>query len=88
MISGKIGITDRILLKDGSLDESEWEIMKTHPQIGHDMLRSIPFLNDVLPIVLYHHEKYDGSGYPTGLSGKKHTLRWQESSLSQMLLMP
>jgi putative nucleotidyltransferase with HDIG domain len=66
---GKIGISDNILRKPGPLSETEWEIMRQHPQIGHDMLREIPFLRPFLEIVLYHHEKYNGKGYPIGLKG-------------------
>lgn len=67
---GKIGIPDRILRKQGPLTDEEWEIMKSHPQWGYDMLRGILFLQPVLDIVLYHHERFDGSGYPHGLSGQ------------------
>lgn len=66
---GKIGIPDSILLKDGPLDSEEREIMKRHPQIGHDILSGIRFLEASLELVLYHQEKFDGSGYPYGLAG-------------------
>ena len=68
---GKIGISDNILLKPGRLTTEEWDIMKLHTQIGYDMLKNIEFLNDVIPIVYYHHERYDGSGYPKGLKGEE-----------------
>jgi putative nucleotidyltransferase with HDIG domain len=64
---GKIGISDEILLKPGVLTKREREIMKEHVRLGHDMLQHIPFFHDALPIVLYHHENYDGTGYPEGL---------------------
>ncbi len=67
---GKIGIPDQILRKPGKLTDDEWIVMRTHPQIGYEMLKEIPFLAPSLDIVLHHHEKFDGTGYPTGLSGK------------------
>jgi len=66
---GKIGIPDAILLKDGPLNEQERLIMRQHPQIGYEMLCGIRFLEPSLELVLYHQEKYDGSGYPYGLAG-------------------
>jgi putative nucleotidyltransferase with HDIG domain len=66
---GKIGIPDAILLKDGPLDDQERLIMRQHPQIGYEMLRGIRFLEPSLELVLYHQEKFDGSGYPYGLAG-------------------
>ncbi len=68
---GKIGIPDAILLKDGPLDESERTTMKKHPTIGYEILRGIRFLEPSLELVLYHQEKFDGSGYPYGLAGDK-----------------
>lgn len=68
---GKIGIPDSILLKPGKLDPDEWEIMKTHSQIGHDILKNSEssFLKTGAIIAKTHHEKYDGTGYPDGLKG-------------------
>lgn len=66
---GKIGIPDAILHKPSSLTDEEWALMRRHPRIGHDILSDIPFLESALPIVLYHHERWDGGGYPTGLHG-------------------
>ena len=68
---GKIGIPDRILLKPGKLDAEEWEIMKTHSSIGADILsgHDSDLMNMARVIALTHHEKWDGSGYPMGLSG-------------------
>ena len=68
---GKIGITDTILNKPGSLSANEWEIMREHPIIGAHILNNIPFLKDSLPIILSHQERWDGSGYPSCLKGKK-----------------
>lgn len=69
---GKIGIPDHILLKPGKLNPDEWEIMKTHVNIGADLLdgTDIPLLVMARNIALSHHEKWDGSGYPQGLKGK------------------
>ena len=67
---GKIGISDAILHKPGPLSEEEWEIMKQHPDIGVKIVENIPFLRDTLPIIRYHQERWDGSGYPIGLQGK------------------
>lgn len=67
---GKLKIEDRILRKPGPLDAEEWKIMRMHPQYGSDGLSQIKFLWRALPIVLYHHEHWDGSGYPEGLVGE------------------
>lgn len=69
---GKIGIPDRILLKPGPLDPEEWEIMKSHTTIGSEILsqRDSPYLRTGAEIALYHHERWDGSGYPVGLQGE------------------
>ena len=66
---GKIGIPDKILQKKGKLTKAEYEIIKKHPKIGAEIIRSIHFLRNVAPIVLYHHERYDGLGYSSGLKG-------------------
>jgi PAS domain S-box-containing protein/putative nucleotidyltransferase with HDIG domain len=67
---GKMGIPDQILLKNGPLDEDEWEIMRQHPVYAYEMLSEIEFLRPALDIPHYHHEKWDGSGYPYGLKGE------------------
>jgi putative nucleotidyltransferase with HDIG domain len=67
---GKIGISDNILLKEGPLTPEEWKVMKKHPVIGYEMIKNVSFLKNVSPLVLHHHEKYDGSGYPDGLKGE------------------
>ncbi|MFN7085222.1 MAG: HD-GYP domain-containing protein [Burkholderiales bacterium] len=64
---GKVGIADPILLKQGSLTEAEWQIMRTHPEIGHRILAGVPFMAEAAEIVLSHEERYDGTGYPRGL---------------------
>ena len=68
---GKIGIPDNILLKPGKLDKEEWEIMQTHAAIGADILsgHDSELMNMAREIAMNHHEKFDGSGYPQGLSG-------------------
>lgn len=64
---GKIGISDEVLHKPGMLTDQDWEIMRVHPSIGARIVEGIPFLQEVLPIIRYHHERWDGSGYPAGL---------------------
>lgn len=65
---GKLAVPDKILQKPGPLDPAEWEIMKTHAQTGYEMLQGLSFLPEVaLNVVRYHHERWDGSGYPLGL---------------------
>ena len=66
---GKIGISDRVLHKPGKLTDEEWKTMRIHPDIGARIVEGIPFLQDSLPVIRYHHERWDGSGYPIGLKG-------------------
>lgn len=66
---GKIGVPDNILLKPDKLTDEEWELMRKHAQFGYDLLKKIDFLEESAKIVHTHHERYDGQGYPTGLSG-------------------
>ncbi len=70
--TGKIGIPQTILCKPGPLDPKEWEVMRTHPKIGHDILgkSSAPVFQLAAEIALHHHERWDGSGYPDGQKGK------------------
>jgi PAS domain S-box-containing protein len=68
---GKMGIPDSILLKPGTLTDSEMEIMRRHPQYAYDMLSPIPFLRPALDIPYCHHEKWDGTGYPRKLKGEQ-----------------
>lgn len=68
---GKMAIPDSILLKPGPLDADEWKIMKMHPIYARDMLSEIKFLESAITIPYYHHEKWDGTGYPTGLKGEE-----------------
>lgn len=64
---GKIGVPDRILLKPSALSSEEWQEMRKHPAIGFKMCSRIAFLKGAAQIVLHHHERWDGSGYPDGL---------------------
>jgi response regulator RpfG family c-di-GMP phosphodiesterase len=68
---GKIGIADSILRKNGPLTDEEWEQLKRHPELGYRMLASIPSLERARRIVLQHHERWDGTGYPLALEGEK-----------------
>jgi response regulator RpfG family c-di-GMP phosphodiesterase len=68
---GKIGVRDEILLKPGRLTKEEFAHIKKHPVIGANIIKSIPSFSDVIPIVLSHHERLDGKGYPQGLKGDK-----------------
>ncbi|MFH0791319.1 MAG: HD domain-containing phosphohydrolase [Candidatus Omnitrophota bacterium] len=66
---GKIYVPDKILTKPDKLDREEWDIIKNHPQFGYDILKHIDFPWPIAQIILQHHERLDGSGYPHGLSG-------------------
>jgi diguanylate cyclase (GGDEF)-like protein/putative nucleotidyltransferase with HDIG domain len=66
---GKIGIPDRVLRKPGQLTPEEWAIVKGHPSMGETLVRTMPDLHEIESIVAYHHERFDGTGYPRGLSG-------------------
>jgi ribonuclease P protein subunit RPR2 len=67
---GKVGIPESILCKPGPLTEDEYEVMKTHPLIGVQIVAPIAFLNDSVDIIRCHHERWDGRGYPDGLAGE------------------
>src|SRR5262249_58843793 len=67
---GKVRVPESILNKPGKLTETEWEIMKTHPEVGERILSPIQSLQAVLPIVRHHHERWDGTGYPDALAGR------------------
>lgn len=68
---GKVIVPDEILKKPGPLTDEEWALMKRHPLAGAEILRGIEHLRDVIPYVLYHHERWDGSGYPFGKCGEE-----------------
>jgi putative two-component system response regulator len=67
---GKINIPERVLSKTGPLDESEWAEMRMHPVYGAHMIEGNPYLEPAVPLVLHHHERWDGGGYPDGLSAE------------------
>lgn len=67
---GKIGIKDHILLKEDSLNDEEWEMMKSHAEKGYQILINAVLFSEVAEIVRSHHERYDGKGYPDGLCGQ------------------
>jgi putative nucleotidyltransferase with HDIG domain len=68
---GKLGIPDRILLKPAALTDEERKLMQVHSEVGFDLVKDIPFLAEAAEIVLTHHERYDGSGYPRGLKAEE-----------------
>lgn len=67
---GKINIPNEILTKKMRLTKDEWEILKQHPKDGVEIIKSVNSLKEVVPLILYHHERYDGFGYPEGLKGE------------------
>ena len=67
---GKIGVPESVLCKNGRLTDEEFEMIKLHPEIGAEMLKGLPSLQDILPGVLHHHERWDGNGYPAKLAGE------------------
>lgn len=68
---GKIGVPESVLTKAGRLTDEEFGLIKLHPEIGQNILKDIPLFQDVLPGVLYHHERWDGRGYPHNLVGEE-----------------
>ncbi|MEO8633144.1 MAG: HD-GYP domain-containing protein [Chloroflexota bacterium] len=68
---GKIGVPDNVLRKPTALSETEWAVMKRHPEFGAQIISGIPFLEEVARIVRHHHERWDGMGYPDGLKGDR-----------------
>ena len=72
---GKVGIVDAILKKPGKLDDEEWKIMKEHPATAIKILEPLKFLEKEKGIILHHHEKYGGGGYPDGIKGEDIPLR-------------
>ncbi len=67
---GKIGIAEAIINKPGKLTEEEYELIKTHPSRGAKIIEPVKFFKEKLPVIRYHHERYDGKGYPEGLKGE------------------
>ncbi|MGB9668799.1 MAG: HD-GYP domain-containing protein [Anaerolineales bacterium] len=68
---GKIGVPEEILIKNGPLDQKEWQYMRLHPTLGANIIRSVKTMSVISPIILFHQEKFDGSGYPYGLKGEE-----------------
>ncbi|HEX6330194.1 MAG TPA: HD-GYP domain-containing protein [Actinomycetota bacterium] len=66
---GKVGVPEHILCKEGPLSGSEWEVMRSHPLVGAQIVAPITFLTDTVDLIRHHHERFDGSGYPDGLRG-------------------
>lgn len=71
---GKLGIPTDIIMKKGKLSDDEFNKVKEHCQIGYDILKTVPYFITERLAVLYHHERYDGNGYPVGLLGKQINL--------------
>lgn len=67
---GKIGVSDRVLMKSGPLNNEDWEPIRAHPKLGVAILKHVESLSGCLAAIQYHHERYDGSGYPAGLKGE------------------
>lgn len=68
---GKIGVPDRVLLKPGKLDDEEWKLMSRHPEIGAEILSKSEQFSRISTIILHHHERWDGKGYPFGAKGEE-----------------
>jgi HD-GYP domain-containing protein (c-di-GMP phosphodiesterase class II) len=68
---GKIGISEKILLKPSKLTKKEFAVIKEHPLIGADIIRPIHLLHNIVPLVMHHHERWDGKGYPSSLKGEE-----------------
>ncbi len=68
---GKINISEDLLMKTEQLSGEEWEILKSHPQKAVEIIENIKSLKDMVPVILQHHERFDGSGYPGGLRGEQ-----------------
>jgi HD-GYP domain-containing protein (c-di-GMP phosphodiesterase class II) len=68
---GKLNVPDAILQKPGPLDEDEWAVMRRHPEWGAEMIAQVPGLEELATLVVAHHERWDGHGYPSGLAGER-----------------
>jgi HD-GYP domain-containing protein (c-di-GMP phosphodiesterase class II) len=68
---GKLVVIEKVLNKPGSLDDDEWEILKSHPEVGAAIIENMEFLAGAVPFVRHHHERYDGKGYPDRLMGEQ-----------------
>lgn len=81
---GKIGIDKMILLKPGGLTRMEYNVIKQHPRIGAEIIRNVQPLKSIVPLVLFHHERYDGGGYLNGLKGEEIPLGARIISLADV----
>jgi len=79
---GKIGIAEEILFKPGPLTAAQRAVVEAHPVVGTSILAGIPYMEDLIPLIRHHHERYDGSGYPDGLSGDDIPLEAQILAIS------
>lgn len=68
---GKLGVFETVLNKEEELSDEEWEILKSHPEVGAGIIENMEFLNGTVELVMHHHESYDGTGYPSGLKGEE-----------------
>jgi putative nucleotidyltransferase with HDIG domain len=68
---GKIGVPEFVLRKEGALTRGERDVVREHPLLGLEMIKGFDFLADAAHVILYHHERFDGSGYPFGLKGEE-----------------
>jgi putative two-component system response regulator len=82
---GKLGVPDALLRKQDALSEEEWVLMRRHPVIGFQILAGIRFLQGAALMVLHHHERYDGTGYPSGLKGEAISLEARIFALADAL---
>lgn len=82
---GKIAIPDSILKKPSPLSPEEWEKIKLHPSLGYGLIKEIKSMKEIGNIILYHHERYDGQGYPTGLKGQDIPIEARIFALSDAL---
>jgi putative nucleotidyltransferase with HDIG domain len=82
---GKLGITKSILGKPSRLSSEEYEVMKTHPELGSALLEKSPHLRPLIPIVQQHHEHYNGEGYPDKLTGNQITIEARIVSISDAI---
>jgi HD-GYP domain-containing protein (c-di-GMP phosphodiesterase class II) len=79
---GKVAVPDAVLRKPGPLDDAEWELMRSHPEAGARMLDAVPFLTRAREVVLDHHERWDGGGYPPDLQARRSPCRRESSPWS------
>lgn len=71
---GKIGISDSVLMREGPLDDDDWQLMKQHPIIGYEILNKVSSFREIALIVRHHHERWDGGGYPDGIERERISL--------------